>query len=66
MREKIWKLIKYKCGYTEVTDQILSLLKEEIKKVENSYKDMVFPSDYQNGEYQGFEQARQKILKILT
>jgi len=46
-------------------DAMLESICEEIKKVENPYKDMVFLGDYQNGEFQGFREAKQEILSLL-
>jgi len=46
-------------------DQILKIQCEEIEKVENPNKNAVFEGDYQNGNYQGFQDCRQKILTLL-
>jgi len=43
----------------ERIDQILSLFKQEIEKVESSHRRL------DNGYYVGFEECRQKILAML-
>ena len=64
MREKIAEELKefqYLGGDRQYyIDQILTLLREEIEKVENPYGVVPRP-----GEWNGFEVARQKILALL-
>ena len=61
MREKIAEVIKFTATTPEcMADQILTLLREEIEKVENPYGVVPRP-----GEWNGFEVARQKILALL-
>jgi len=67
MREKIAELInrqsKGDIAYCRrLTDQILSLLIEEIKKVENPY---VTEGRHWQIQIKAFEDCRQKILKAL-
>ena len=59
MREKIWKIIKYKCGYNEATDQILTLITEEIEKVENPYIGQSWDAR------DAFADAKKKILGLF-
>jgi len=45
--------------------EILSLMREGIKKVENPYWNKIAVIDYLTGKFEGFEEFRQKILKAL-
>lgn len=74
MREKIAKTLFY-AGLKEdsantlgyVADEILTLIREEIEKVENPYYLKDFDGGYYNKypDFAIFEEARQAILKAL-
>ena len=67
MRNKLWLIlqegVRDKESYDAMTERLLSLLIEEIKKVENPYKD--FKSENFVALEQGFEEARQAFLKKM-
>ena len=64
MREKLVFILRNPLlTLDDRTDQILSLMREEIKRVENPYKD--FKSENFGALEQGFEEARKAILKKM-
>jgi len=74
MKEKIARVIAEasSSGLAEVywADKILSLIREEIEKVENPYPKPkgkgVIMLDLEKQQREGFEECRQKILDLLS
>jgi len=48
-----------------LTDKVLTLISEEIEKMENPVKGNRFQGSYQDGGFEGFEACRQEILNLL-
>lgn len=51
--------------YRGKADQILSMMREEIEKVENPYEEERLTGDFSYAVSRGFSEAKQRILKAL-
>ena len=64
LKKLLYKWINNRYDRNEATDEVIALICEEIKKVENPYY-LVDHKEYHAHKRIAFEECRQKILSLL-